>query len=77
MGSYYFILTKKLLEKTATPNLDFSPYSPPPGTYIPPLKYTTKIGDWFDSFGLFTIYMLATNPTIFTIYDDRSSIYYD
>ncbi|HEX8965411.1 MAG TPA: hypothetical protein VF820_03205 [Patescibacteria group bacterium] len=72
MGSYYFILHKDIFDKI--PDFDFSPITYPIGTYIKELDYTTQEGDWSDSFGLFTIKLLALNPTINVIIDDRSSI---
>lgn len=73
MGSYYFILTRNLLNKIE--DIDFTPLMPiPEGTHIKEIGYTTKKEDWVDSFGMFTIKMLATNPIIEEIVDDRSNI---
>lgn len=73
MGSYYFILTKKLLEKIE--KIDFAPLTNQEGLYIPELDYTLTKDDWMDSFGMFTIKMLSTNPKIKIIEDPRDSIY--
>lgn len=59
MGSYYFILTKKLMDKIG----DYT-FEPLPE-------------EGFDSFGKFTLQMLDTNPKIYEIIDDRSSIYFN
>ncbi|MCK9371070.1 hypothetical protein M0R04_14255 [Candidatus Dojkabacteria bacterium] len=72
MGSYYFILHKEIFDRI--PDFDFAPQTYPAGTYIKELDYVTKEGDWSDSFGLFTIKLLALNPKVGQIYDDRSSI---
>ena len=73
MGSYYFILHKTILDRI--PDFDFAPINYPVGTCIKELKnYITKEGDWSDSFGLFTIKLLALKPKISIIKDDRSSI---
>lgn len=76
MGSYYFILTRKLLDKVK--DFDFAPiryenFDKPP--YISELDYQPTKNDWFDSFGLFTVKALATHPKIALIEDDRGSIY--
>lgn len=73
MGSYYFLLTKNLLSKID--KIDFDPIYYQEPTYIPELDYTTKKGDWLDSFGYFTLKVLALDPKIHIIEDDRSSIY--
>ncbi len=73
MGSYYFIINKKTFNEI--PDFDFAPVGEyPEGTYIKELDYTTKKGDWSDSFGLFTIKMLGRGATTETIIDDRSSL---
>lgn len=75
MGSYYFILTKKLLEKI--PDYSFEPNYFELGTVIPELNnYVTKEGDWQDSFGLFTLKMLYHHVQLLTIPDPRESIYF-
>ena len=73
MGSYYFILTKKLLAKTGKP--DFTPVYNQEGLNIPELNYTMTKDDWMDSFGMFTIKMLNFDPKIKIIEDPRDSIY--
>jgi hypothetical protein len=72
MGSYYFILHKEIFDRI--PDFDFAPINYSVGTYIKELDYTTVEQDWSDSFGLFTIKLLALNPKIALIDDDRSSI---
>lgn len=72
--SYYFLLTRSLLNKI--PDIDFDVKEYEDGTYISEIDYTTK-EDRSDSFGYFTIKMMATNPKIKAIDDDRNSIYFD
>ncbi|HEX8965503.1 MAG TPA: hypothetical protein VF820_03680, partial [Patescibacteria group bacterium] len=72
MGSYYFVLPKKVFEKI--PDFDFAPITYEEGTYLKELGYTTQKGDWSDSFGLFTMKLLSLYPEVGFIEDDRSSI---
>ena len=73
MGSYYFGFTRELINKINP--IDFAPITYPVGTYIPELDYTTKEGDWSDSFGLFTLKMLGAKAKIIPIPDPRETIY--
>lgn len=74
MGSYYFILTKKLLEKIG-PDYHFEADYFKLGTVIPELNYVTKENDWIDSFGYFTLQMLHKGAKMLAIPDPRESIY--
>lgn len=73
MGTYYFGITRTLLDKINF--YEWAPTQYPVGTYIPELDYTTVEGDWSDSFGYFSIKMLGLNPKISVILDPRQSIY--
>ena len=75
MGSYYFILTKKLLDKIGS--YTFEPNYFEVGTVIPELDgYVTREGDWLDSFGWFTLKMLAIQARVVLIADPRETIYF-
>lgn len=74
MGSYYFILTQRLLKELK--EYTFEPNYFEVGTYIPELDHTTVEGDWLDSFGWFTLKMLARDGSkMLSIADPRQSIY--
>lgn len=73
MGSYYFVWTHQLLERINY--FEFAPDYFEPGVYIKELDYTTQDGDWLDSFGMFTIKMLASGAKIYDIPDPRDTIY--
>lgn len=73
MGSYYFILTKKLLALVGDYHFEADYFKP--GTVIPELNYVTKEGDWVDSFGVFTLQMLHKGAKMMAIPDPRESIY--
>lgn len=75
MVSSCFLITKTMLQKIG--DCELAPIHYEIGTYIPELDYTTKEGDWFDSFGLFSIKLFAQNPKIYQIEDDRSIIVTD
>lgn len=66
-------------KKSLLSDLDFRPvyYKGRSGIYLPELDHTTTNEDWFDSFGIATLNILATNPKWEVIEDDRSSIYTD
>lgn len=73
MGSYYFILNREQLELAK--QTDLAPVHYEPNQYIEELNYTTKEGDWQDSFGVLTYKILSKDPVVHLIDDDRSSIY--
>lgn len=73
MGSYYFILTKKLLALIGDYHFEADYFKP--GTVIPELNYVTKEGDWVDSFGWFTLKMLQAGVRMLAIPDPRESVY--
>lgn len=74
MGSYYFVANREVMELMKKTELGpMNPY--PVGTEIPELNYTTKEGDWSDSFGLLTIRVFGKGMRVGYIEDDRSSIY--
>jgi hypothetical protein len=73
MGSYYFLLSKTFLSKIK--QIDFAPVYYDSPVYLPEINYMANKGDWMDSFGLFTLQMLALNPKIKVIDDPRETIY--
>jgi hypothetical protein len=73
MGSYYFILPKRIIDKI--PDFDFAPMYFHEPTYIKELDYTADKGDFLDSFGYFTLKLLSLNPKIKIIEDPRETIY--
>lgn len=46
------------------------------GEYIPKLDYTTKLGDWVETLGRFTIRILGNGATVLQIKQDKSDIYF-
>ncbi len=55
MGSYYYILDRDCLQWV---DIDLSPKQPYPiGTVLDRISYTTKKGDWSDSYGYFSTYI--------------------
>ena len=69
-GAYFCFAKRELLL-----NLDFAPKHYEKGIYLKELDYTTIDGDWLDSFGEATLKILAKNPRVAFIEDDRTSLY--
>lgn len=74
VGSYYFVWDKQDMHIAC--GIPLAPQYYTAGFSVPELDYTTKEGDWQDSFGRFTGYLLTKyGDSISIIEDDRSSIY--
>ncbi len=71
LGPYLCFIKRHLLS-----GLDFAPQYYKPNTYIEALDYRTGDNDWLDSFGEATLKILAQNPKVAFIEDDRTSLFF-